>query len=130
MPNTLHVDYELKTHDETVKIVEEAMASARQVIPQGTVADYIPELGKADPEKLGICIYPLQGDMISLGDCNERFTMQSISKVFSLSAKRPRNKLPQRSIPLDSSWGDKLPQTNYPRGRLFLKTSTPPPDKA
>ena len=63
MPNTLHVDYELKTHDETVKIVEEAMASARQVIPQGAVADYIPELGKADPEKLGICIYPLQGDM-------------------------------------------------------------------
>ncbi len=84
MPNTLHVDYELKTHDETVKIVEEAMTTARQVIPQGTVADYIPELGKADPDKLGICIYPLQGDMISLGDCNERFTMQSISKVFSL----------------------------------------------
>ena len=64
-------------------------------------------------------------------------------KFFSLSAKRPRNKLPQRSIPLDSSWGDKLPQrsivsnklpqrsiplgggTNYPRGRLSPRTNHP-----
>ncbi|MBQ6370234.1 MAG: hypothetical protein IJJ21_01470 [Firmicutes bacterium] len=28
MPNTLHVDYELRTHDEAVKIVEEAMEIA------------------------------------------------------------------------------------------------------
>ena len=25
MPNTLHVDYELMTHDESMKIIEEAM---------------------------------------------------------------------------------------------------------
>lgn len=35
MPNTLHVDYELMTFDETVKIVEDAMGIARQEIPHG-----------------------------------------------------------------------------------------------
>ena len=35
MPNTLHVDYELKTYDESMKIVEEAMKIARQEIPKG-----------------------------------------------------------------------------------------------
>ena len=84
MPNTLHVDYELMTHDEAVKIIEEAMKVARQEIPKGTVANYIPELGKADPDQLGICIYPLQGDKILLGDCDKRFTVQSISKIISL----------------------------------------------
>ena len=84
MPNTLHVDYELMTHDEAVKIIEEAMDIARQEIPKGTVADYIPELGKADPNQLGICIYPLAGDKILLGDCDKRFTVQSISKIISL----------------------------------------------
>lgn len=84
MPNTLHVDYELKTHDETVQIVREAMEVARQEIPKGAVADYIPELGKADPNQLGICIYPIQGEKIKLGDCDKRFTIQSISKIISL----------------------------------------------
>lgn len=84
MPNTLHVDYELRTHDEALKIVEEAMEIARREIPNGAVADYIPELGKADPNQLGICIYPIQGEKIMLGDCNTRFTIQSISKIISL----------------------------------------------
>ena len=84
MPNTLHVDYDLKTYDETVKIVEEAMETARREIPKGVVADYIPELGKADPDQLGICIYPLQGEKILLGDAGTRFTIQSISKIISL----------------------------------------------
>lgn len=84
MPNTLHVDYELKNHDETVKIIEAAMEIARKEIPKGAVADYIPELGKADPNQLGICIYPLQGDKIEVGDYQQRFTLQSISKIISL----------------------------------------------
>lgn len=84
MPNTLHVDYDLMTHDESEKIIREAMEKARQVIPEGKVADYIPELGKADPNKLGICIYPLQGEKITMGDYQTRFTIQSISKIISL----------------------------------------------
>ena len=84
MPNTLHVDYDLMTHDESMKIIGDAMEIARQEIPKGAVADYIPELGKADPNQLGICIYPLQGEKIELGDYKTRFTIQSISKIISL----------------------------------------------
>ena len=84
MPNTLHVDYELMTYDESMKIIEEAMKIARQEIPKGAVADYIPELGKADPNQLGICIYPIQGEKIELGDYQTRFTIQSVSKIISL----------------------------------------------
>lgn len=76
--------FQMMSHDEAVKIVEEAMKAAAKEIPKGSVADYIPELGKADPQKLGICIYPLEGEKINAGDCEDRFTMQSISKIFSL----------------------------------------------
>ena len=84
MPNTLHVDYELMTYEESMRIVEEAMKIARQEIPKGAVADYIPELDKADPNQLGICIYPIQGEKIELGDYKTRFTIQSVSKIISL----------------------------------------------
>lgn len=85
MPTVLHVDYELKSHDEAATIVEKAMEVSREEIPKGKVADYIPELGKADPNQLGICIYPIHGDKIMLGDYDTRFTMQSISKIISFA---------------------------------------------
>ena len=84
MSNTLHVDYELKSHEEAVRIIGEAMEVARREVPRGAVADYIPELGKVDPDQLGICVYPLRGEKILLGEAEKRFTMQSISKILSL----------------------------------------------
>jgi glutaminase len=60
------------------------MEVARREIPRGAVADYIPELGKVDPDQLGICVYPLRGEKILLGEAEKRFTMQSISKILSL----------------------------------------------
>ena len=85
MTNTLHVDYELLTREESVVIVEEAMKTARRKIAEGAVADYIPELGKVNPDQLGICIYPLEGEKVLLGDWDVRFTIQSISKIISLA---------------------------------------------
>lgn len=46
----------------------------------GKVADYIPELALADPEWLGICIATPDGHVYEVGDCNQPFTIQSISK--------------------------------------------------
>jgi glutaminase len=51
---------------------------------EGKVASYIPELSKAPIEALGIHILDGQGRSISAGDCGLSFTMQSISKVFTL----------------------------------------------
>ena len=40
------------------EIIQKAMDLAREEIPKGAVATYIPELGKVDPHQLGICVYP------------------------------------------------------------------------
>lgn len=48
----------------------------------GNVADYIPELSKADPDRFGISLATLDGHVYNIGDCNLQFTIQSISKAF------------------------------------------------
>ena len=62
-----------------------ALEYGRQFIPQGAVADYIPELGKADPNQLGLCLFTKDGQKIMCGDVDQRFTIQSICKVISLA---------------------------------------------
>ncbi|WP_425349036.1 glutaminase [Methyloligella halotolerans] len=52
---------------------------------EGKVADYIPELAKADPRNLGIAVATVDGRVYSTGDDAEPFTIQSISKVFALT---------------------------------------------
>jgi glutaminase len=51
----------------------------------GHVAAYIPELGKVDPEKLGIHLITIDRKSYAFGDANERFSIQSIAKVLSLT---------------------------------------------
>ena len=51
----------------------------------GEVATYIPELGKVDPKKLGIHLTTVEKVHYSFGDSNEKFSIQSIAKVFSLA---------------------------------------------
>src|ERR1700720_3945388 len=48
----------------------------------GTVADYIPELGKADPDHFGISLATLDGHVYEVGDSRVPFTIQSMSKPF------------------------------------------------
>jgi glutaminase len=48
----------------------------------GTVANYIPELAKVNPDLFSICVVMVNGDTFKVGDFNQRFTIQSISKVF------------------------------------------------
>jgi glutaminase len=48
----------------------------------GTVADYIPELGKADPDHFGISLATLDGHVYEVGDTRNPFTIQSMSKPF------------------------------------------------
>ncbi|MGY4289849.1 glutaminase A [Bradyrhizobium sp. LM2.7] len=48
----------------------------------GAVADYIPELGKADPAYFGISLATLDGHVYEVGDSRVPFTIQSMSKPF------------------------------------------------
>ena len=52
---------------------------------RGKVADYIPELSKVDLNRFGIAIVPTEGTAALAGDADEAFSIQSISKVFSLT---------------------------------------------
>ena len=48
----------------------------------GAVADYIPELALAKPEWFGICVVTAEGQVFEVGECDQLFTIQSISKAF------------------------------------------------
>lgn len=84
MKRVIDRQYKLKDHKTMESIAWTAMQRAKSKIPEGHVATYIPELGKVDPDQFGVVIYGLDNEKISLGDCNERFTIQSISKLINL----------------------------------------------
>jgi glutaminase len=52
---------------------------------RGDVNRSIPRLATVDPEKFGIAVASLDGQVISAGDAAEPFSLQSISKVFTLT---------------------------------------------
>lgn len=52
---------------------------------QGKVADYIPALAEVDPGQYGIAVQTLTGKTFQVGDAETRFSIQSISKVFTLA---------------------------------------------
>jgi len=48
----------------------------------GNAATYIPELAKANPDWFGICLATTDGQVYEVGDTQQLFTIQSISKPF------------------------------------------------
>jgi glutaminase len=66
-------------------IIEEIIKEVRPLIGNGRVADYIPELAKIMPNKLGIALCDIDGNVFSAGDAKESFSIQSISKLFTLT---------------------------------------------
>jgi len=54
-------------------------------IGEGRVADYIPALAKVDPKQFGIAIITCEGETAAAGDAGTAFSIQSVSKVFTLT---------------------------------------------
>jgi glutaminase len=52
---------------------------------RGKNADYIPALAKVDPKLFGIAIVTTDNQVLTVGDVKTPFSIQSISKVFSLA---------------------------------------------
>jgi glutaminase len=66
-------------------VTAEIADELRHEVERGAVADYIPELSKVDPARFGIAVAGLDGAVHAAGDADEAFSIQSISKVFSLT---------------------------------------------
>ncbi|MBO6783066.1 MAG: glutaminase [Alphaproteobacteria bacterium] len=65
-------------------VLEEIESDARQYIGRGMVADYIPALARVPADKFGMAVHTAKGQTFNVGDSAEAFSIQSISKVFSL----------------------------------------------
>ncbi|MGB0723696.1 MAG: glutaminase, partial [Gammaproteobacteria bacterium] len=64
----------------------ESLHEAFRTLDSGALADYIPELTKADPNWFGIAVVTVDGHVYQVGDTREDFTIQSVSKAFTYGA--------------------------------------------
>lgn len=86
----MHATYERDpltriTDQDIDNVFTEAYENGLEIAPTGRVADYIPELAKADGSSFGICAMNEHGESIDYGDVTTRFSIQSISKVINLA---------------------------------------------
>jgi len=67
--------------------LDDLVKKSKILTVNGNVANYIPALGKANSEDLGIAIYDHEGNFCEAGNSDKKFTIQSVSKplVFLLA---------------------------------------------
>nr|WP_246624903.1 glutaminase [Oceanobacter mangrovi] len=65
--------------------MDDIVATIGSSTERGRVADYIPELAGVNPQQFGICVATVDGQLFSAGHSQQLFSIQSISKVFSLT---------------------------------------------
>jgi glutaminase len=75
----------MTTTPDLQQVVTEIADEMRRRPDRGDVATYIPELARADPLKFGIAVIDAEGRVATGGDADEPFSIQSISKVFTLT---------------------------------------------
>jgi len=67
------------------RVVSDITAEMRRRTDRGTVANYIPELARVDRNAFGLAVIDMQGHVAAAGDADTPFSIQSISKVFTLT---------------------------------------------
>lgn len=68
-----------------ISTLNHAVLAAKPYLQNGRVADYIPALREADAQHLGVAVADTGGAVIGAGDCQVSFSIQSVSKIFSLA---------------------------------------------
>ena len=66
-------------------VVCDIAAEMRDRPDRGEVATYIPELARVDPKHFGIAVIDAEGNIAAAGDSDMPFSIQSVSKVFTLT---------------------------------------------
>ncbi|MFZ6645368.1 glutaminase [Undibacterium sp. TJN25] len=80
MPTT-----ELPDTPDYAAILETICSEVQPLLSQGKVAAYIPELSKVSPDHFGMAVYCLDGQTYSIGDAHQKFSLQSVTKLFALA---------------------------------------------
>ena len=66
-------------------VVLDIAAEMKTRTDRGEVATYIPELARVDPAQFGIAVAGVDGAIVEAGDARTAFSIQSVSKVFTLT---------------------------------------------
>ncbi|WP_262693581.1 glutaminase [Kordiimonas aquimaris] len=81
MKTDQHKQEDVQDYQAILESIEEAV---QPCFGKGRVANYIPALGQVSPNKFGMTVRTARGECFSVGDANEPFSIQSISKLFVL----------------------------------------------
>ncbi|MBE0491244.1 MAG: glutaminase [Sulfurospirillum sp.] len=68
-----------------IKILQEIKSEIEPLLCKGKVADYIPALAEVNPDRFAMSIQLLDGRIFEIGQCDWRFSIQSISKIFAFT---------------------------------------------
>ena len=66
-------------------ILREIFIEANASQKTGSIANSIPELAKVNPDKFGIHITTINKQDFGIGDCDEKFSIQSVSKALTVA---------------------------------------------
>ena len=67
------------------QLLADISAEMETITQRGKVADYIPELAKIDPAGFAMVVVTNDGKTHSIGQAQQTFSIQSVSKVFTLT---------------------------------------------
>ena len=80
-----------KTRTRFQPVLDEIVATLRLQLGQGgTVASYIPALARVDARQFGIALRTCDGEEAGAGDFDTPFSIQSVSKLFTLTLAMQR----------------------------------------
>ena len=66
-------------------ILQTIFSEVQPLLSQGEVASYIPELSKVSAQHFGMAVYCLDGSTYTIGDSQQKFSLQSVTKLFALA---------------------------------------------
>lgn len=67
------------------RVLDRVAGTVRSVLGSGRVPDQIPVLASVDPHVFGLALATVEGQVHGVGEWRRRFSIQSISKVFTLA---------------------------------------------
>ena len=68
-----------------LKVLEEILEEIQPILNEGKVADYIPALADVNPNQFAMTLTLFDGTIYSIGCSEAKFSIQSISKVFTFT---------------------------------------------